>query len=89
MLKFAIVFAFACIGTALLLNFWRLFRGPSPPDRILVFDTHTSIPPPYWCCWAFTSIEPSISRRPCSLPRWGLLAPWPYANTCCGADIIE
>jgi multicomponent K+:H+ antiporter subunit F len=39
MLKFAIVLAFGCIGTALLLNFWRLLRGPGPADRILALDT--------------------------------------------------
>ena len=39
MLKFAIVLAFGCIGTALLLNFWRPLRGPGPADRILALDT--------------------------------------------------
>jgi len=39
MLKFAIGFALTCIGTALLLNFWRLLRGPGPTDRILALDT--------------------------------------------------
>ncbi|GAB4295842.1 MAG: K+/H+ antiporter subunit F [Thiohalomonadaceae bacterium] len=39
MLNAAITFAFACIAAALLLNFWRLLRGPSTPDRILALDT--------------------------------------------------
>jgi len=39
MLKFAIGLAFSCIGLALLLNFWRLLRGPGPTDRILALDT--------------------------------------------------
>jgi multicomponent K+:H+ antiporter subunit F len=39
MLNAAITFAFACIAVALLLNFWRLLRGPSAPDRILALDT--------------------------------------------------
>lgn len=39
MLNFAIAFAFTCIATALLLNFWRLLRGPELPDRILALDT--------------------------------------------------
>ncbi len=39
MLKFAIDLAFGCIGISLLLNFWRLLRGPSPTDRILALDT--------------------------------------------------
>jgi Multisubunit Na+/H+ antiporter, MnhF subunit len=39
MLNAAIVFAFACIAAALLLNFWRLLRGPTTPDRILALDT--------------------------------------------------
>jgi multicomponent K+:H+ antiporter subunit F len=39
MLSAAIAFAFVCIAAALLLNFWRLLRGPSTPDRILALDT--------------------------------------------------
>jgi multicomponent K+:H+ antiporter subunit F len=39
MLKLAVTIAFACIAAALLLNFWRLVRGPDLPDRILALDT--------------------------------------------------
>ena len=39
MLKLAVAIALACIGAALLLNFWRLVRGPGPADRILALDT--------------------------------------------------
>jgi multicomponent K+:H+ antiporter subunit F len=39
MLNFAITSALVCIGAAVLLNFWRLVRGPSPADRILALDT--------------------------------------------------
>jgi multicomponent K+:H+ antiporter subunit F len=39
MLKTAVTFAFICIAVALLLNFYRLVRGPSMPDRILALDT--------------------------------------------------
>ncbi len=39
MLKTAVTFAFICIAVALLLNFFRLVRGPSMPDRILALDT--------------------------------------------------
>jgi multicomponent K+:H+ antiporter subunit F len=39
MLSPAITIAFICIGVALLLNFWRLVRGPGVPDRILALDT--------------------------------------------------
>ena len=39
MLSTAILVAFACIAAALVLNFWRLFAGPSLPDRILALDT--------------------------------------------------
>jgi multicomponent K+:H+ antiporter subunit F len=35
----ALHFAFACFGLALLLNLWRLFRGPGIPDRVLALDT--------------------------------------------------
>jgi multicomponent K+:H+ antiporter subunit F len=39
MLNIAVTTAFVCIALALLLNFWRLVRGPSLPDRILALDT--------------------------------------------------
>ena len=39
MLTIAVTIAFICIAAALLLNFYRLLRGPSMPDRILALDT--------------------------------------------------
>ncbi len=41
MIYYALMFAFGCVGLALALNLWRLFRGPSPIDRILAVDTMT------------------------------------------------
>ena len=38
MLTFAIYIAFAMIVIAQLLNLYRLFKGPSLPDRILALD---------------------------------------------------
>lgn len=39
MLEIVILIVFAMIGVSLLLNLWRLVRGPSVPDRILALDT--------------------------------------------------
>ncbi|GAB58828.1 MULTISPECIES: K+/H+ antiporter subunit F [Rheinheimera] len=39
MLNNVIMLVFAMISVALLLNLWRLLRGPSLPDRILALDT--------------------------------------------------
>ena len=39
MLDNVIFLVFGMISTALLLNLWRLIRGPSLPDRILALDT--------------------------------------------------
>lgn len=39
MLGSVIILVFAMLGVALLLNIWRLFKGPSIPDRILALDT--------------------------------------------------
>ena len=39
MLTVAMPLAFGCITLALLLNFWRLVRGPGRADRILALDT--------------------------------------------------
>ncbi|GGW69919.1 K+/H+ antiporter subunit F [Alishewanella tabrizica] len=39
MLSYVIFSVFGMISLALLLNLWRLMRGPSLPDRILALDT--------------------------------------------------
>lgn len=39
MLDLAIPTAFALMAVALLLNLWRVLRGPDLPDRILALDT--------------------------------------------------
>lgn len=39
MLNYVIFSVFGMISLALLLNLWRLMRGPSVPDRILALDT--------------------------------------------------
>lgn len=41
MIDHAITFALACFSLALLLNLWRLARGPQVTDRILALDTMT------------------------------------------------
>jgi multicomponent K+:H+ antiporter subunit F len=35
----ALLFAAACYGAALLLDLWRIVRGPDDADRILALDT--------------------------------------------------
>jgi len=39
MLNIVVPAAMALLGIALLLNAWRLFRGPDATDRILALDT--------------------------------------------------
>ncbi|MFP5506251.1 MAG: K+/H+ antiporter subunit F [Gammaproteobacteria bacterium] len=39
MLSFAVPIAFALMALAMLLNLWRVVRGPDLPDRILALDT--------------------------------------------------
>jgi multicomponent K+:H+ antiporter subunit F len=39
MLNLTVLVALAMLGVALLLNVWRLFRGPDATDRILALDT--------------------------------------------------
>src|SRR3546814_3059460 len=39
MLTYALLFGFGCFGLGLLLNFYRLAKGPSLADRILALDT--------------------------------------------------
>lgn len=39
MIDAALAIASACIALAMLLNLYRLLRGPTAPDRILALDT--------------------------------------------------
>ena len=39
MLNVAVLLAMVLLGVALLLNTWRLYRGPDATDRILALDT--------------------------------------------------
>ncbi|HCM05568.1 MAG TPA: K+/H+ antiporter subunit F [Oceanospirillales bacterium] len=39
MLNTALMIAAVLVCLSLILNLWRLFRGPSRPDRILALDT--------------------------------------------------
>ena len=39
MIENALTIAFTLVSAAVALNFWRLLRGPSAPDRILALDT--------------------------------------------------
>lgn len=39
MIGYALLFAFACVSLAILLNLYRLLAGPTHGDRILALDT--------------------------------------------------
>lgn len=39
MLNLVLPIAFTLVALAVAMNFWRLIRGPSLPDRILALDT--------------------------------------------------
>lgn len=39
MLDIAVIIAFGLVAAAAVMSSWRLFRGPSKPDRILALDT--------------------------------------------------
>lgn len=41
MIAYALLFAMGCLSLSLLLNMWRLLRGPLLTDRILALDTMT------------------------------------------------
>jgi len=39
MIQYALGFGFICISIAMLMNLWRLARGPTIMDRVLAGDT--------------------------------------------------
>ncbi len=39
MIEYALLFGFAALSLAVLLNLWRLLRGPTVMDRVLAVDT--------------------------------------------------
>jgi len=38
-IEYALLFGFAALSLAVLLNLWRLLRGPTVMDRVLAVDT--------------------------------------------------
>lgn len=38
-ISYALIFGFSCVVLALLMNLWRLIKGPTLMDRILAVDT--------------------------------------------------
>ena len=38
MILYALYFAMGCFGLGLLLNLWRIYRGPGQADRVLALD---------------------------------------------------
>ena len=41
MIATAVLIAFAAVGAAVVLDLYRVTRGPHPPDRVLALDTLT------------------------------------------------
>ncbi len=41
MITIAVLFALGCVGLGMVLNLWRLLRGPTTADRVLALDTMT------------------------------------------------
>ena len=41
MIPYALTFAIGCFALGVILNLWRLVRGPRQSDRILALDTMT------------------------------------------------
>lgn len=39
MITWALHFALGCLGLALIMNVYRIFRAPGVPDRVLALDT--------------------------------------------------
>ena len=39
MISYALMFGFAAVSVALLLNLWRLAKGPTVMDRVIAVDT--------------------------------------------------
>ena len=39
MIDYAVYFAFACFGLALLMNLWKIFTAEGVGDRVLALDT--------------------------------------------------
>ncbi|MFP4079136.1 MAG: K+/H+ antiporter subunit F [Ectothiorhodospira sp.] len=39
MIEYALIFGFVAVSLALVMNLWRLLKGPSVVDRVLAVDT--------------------------------------------------
>jgi multicomponent K+:H+ antiporter subunit G len=85
MIDIAMQIALVLMAIALLLNLWRLLRGPSAADRVVALDTmyvNTVALLVLLGVWRGTR---STSRPVSSSPCWASSAPSRCASSCCAA----
>ena len=83
MLSFAIETGFVLIGLAMLLNLWRLLRGPDITDRILALDTLNINAIALLVLYGIREASSAYFEGALILPRWASSLPSPCANICC------
>jgi multicomponent K+:H+ antiporter subunit F len=89
MIQVALAIGFACIGLALLMNLWRLLRGPFATDRILALDTMTINAIAFIVLFCISSGSPLYFEAALLLAMVGFVGTVAYCKFLLRGDIVE
>jgi len=89
MIGYALVFAFACVGLAVLLNLYRLLRGPTRGDRILALDTMVVNAIAFIILFGIYEISTSYFEAALLLAMVGFVGTVAYCKFLLRGDIVE
>lgn len=85
----ALTFGFGALGLALLMNLWRLFKGPGVADRILALDTMVINVIAIIVLTGIAADSGTSFEAALLLAMVGFVGTVAYAKFCLRGDIIE
>jgi multicomponent K+:H+ antiporter subunit F len=88
-LPVALGFAFVCVSAAILLNLFRLWRGPMSADRILAVDTLTINAIALIILFGIAYTTPDYFEAALLLAMVGFVATVAYCKFLLRGDIVE
>ncbi len=89
MIAIALILAMGCIAVAVLLNLYRLFRGPTAPDRILALDTMVINVIAFIILFGIMESSPTYFEAALLLAMVGFVGTVAYTKFLLRGDIVE
>jgi multicomponent K+:H+ antiporter subunit F len=89
MIATALSIALACVALAVLLNLFRLLRGPTAPDRILALDTMVINAIAFIILFGIREKSPVYFEAALLLAMVGFVGTVAYARFLLRGDIVE